>query len=92
MSRVEDFCRSLHKNNASFVCAFLSSGGVSLCAQHRGPWDILYRLLRVSINFITCLSEVHTRLSRYTVYEIKIKGTLHAFVACMYIGLHTVSE
>lgn len=30
---------------------FPSSGGVGLCAQYWGPWDILYRFLRVSINF-----------------------------------------
>lgn len=34
------------------VCVFLFAGGVSLCTQHWGPWDILYRLFRVSILFL----------------------------------------
>lgn len=39
------------------VCVFVSAGGVGLCTQHRGSWDILYRLLRVSIHFFFCFLE-----------------------------------
>lgn len=48
-SRVKDFC---HRIFILFSYVLLSSGGVGLCTQHRGPWNILYRLLRVSINFM----------------------------------------
>lgn len=44
----------VHESNFSFPCLFsLSLGGVSLCTQHRGPWNILYRLLRVSVSLMT---------------------------------------
>jgi len=45
-------CHSVHV----IIFFFLSSpGGVSVCSQHRGPWDILYRLLRVSLSILYVL-------------------------------------
>lgn len=35
------------ERNFPYLCS--SAGGAGLCSQHRGPWDLLHRLLRVSI-------------------------------------------
>lgn len=55
------------------ACVFLSAGGVSLCTQHWGPWDILYRLLRVSIHFFFFFGKTFVLLQTYIKHNKLLK-------------------
>lgn len=74
---------------------FLFAGSVGLCAQHRGPGDILYRLLRVStctLHFISLQKKIACCHSCMHVLPVIIKCRKDgAHIYCI-VGAHTCTH
>lgn len=66
------------------VCVFVSAGGVGLCTQHRGSWDILYRLLRVSIHFFLFSGKTSVLLQTHIKHNKLLKMYIvHVFLSVL---------